>query len=45
MSERVWDHMTQRTFADFSARLESTDDKLTKLLNPAPAAQEQSPRE
>jgi hexosaminidase len=32
MSERVWDHKTRRTFADFSTRLQSTDAKLTKLL-------------
>jgi len=38
MSERVWDHKTQRTFADFSTRLQSTDAKLTKLLEPAPVA-------
>jgi len=38
MSERVWNHKTRRTFADFSARLQSTDAKLTKLLQPAPAA-------
>jgi hexosaminidase len=38
MSERVWDHKTQRTFADFTARLQSTDAKLTKLLQPAPTA-------
>ena len=40
MSERVWDHKTRRTFADFSNRLESTDAKLTKLLQMPPAAQE-----
>ena len=34
MSERVWDHKTRRTFADFSNRLENTDAKLTKLLQP-----------
>jgi hexosaminidase len=38
MSERLWDHKTRRTFADFSARLKSTDSKLTKLLQP-PAAE------
>ena len=32
MSERVWDHNTRRTFADFSNRLENTDSKVTKLL-------------
>ena len=45
MSERVWDHKTRRTFADFSNRLESTDAKLTKLLEMAPTAQGQGPRE
>jgi hexosaminidase len=40
MSERVWDHSTRRTFADFSARLESADAKLTKLLQLAPATHE-----
>jgi hexosaminidase len=38
MSERVWDHKTRRSFADFSTRLQSTDAKLTKLLPAAPAA-------
>jgi hexosaminidase len=32
MSERVWDHKAQRTFADFSSRMQNTDAKLTKLL-------------
>ncbi len=32
MSERLWDHESQRTFADFSTRLTSTDAKLTRLL-------------
>jgi hexosaminidase len=32
MSERVWDHKTRRTFADFSARWKHADAKLTKLL-------------
>jgi hexosaminidase len=36
MSERVWDHKTRRTFADFTIRLQSTDAKLTKLLQHAP---------
>ena len=35
MSERVWDHRTQRTFADFSARLDGADAQLTKLLAPS----------
>jgi hexosaminidase len=38
MSERLWDHKTQRTFADFSARLKSSDAKLSKLMPAAPAA-------
>jgi hexosaminidase len=37
MSERLWDHKTRRTFADFSDRLKTTDAELTKLLQPSPA--------
>jgi hexosaminidase len=36
MSERVWDHKTRRTFADFSKPLENTDAKLTRLLQLKP---------
>jgi hexosaminidase len=35
MSERLWDHKTRRSFADFTSRIENTDSKLTKLLQPA----------
>ena len=33
ISERVWDHKTQREYADFSKRLAGTDAELTKLLS------------
>jgi hexosaminidase len=43
MSERVWDHKTQRTFADFMSRIENTDSKLTKLLQPATNSYRKAP--
>jgi hypothetical protein len=32
MSERIWNPGAGRTFADFTARFRSTDEKLTLLL-------------
>ena len=37
MSERLWNPSAERTFADFSARLERCDKLLTKLLGDEPA--------